>query len=407
MNTKLHEEEEIVERSVINLNLIFSLTIFLYLIIVIAKSNSILSGVIFFSFIALIIGSYWLHLGTKHNEDEGMVVYIIRKYFLNPIKSDNGSNMVLFYGGLGCVLLFLSPISSWFVYDMNYQYYFSYSYPDTGYYSEENNGFTYSFYFDGITVSINEEREEVTASDWYDTYSYWLNSYHYPVYETNDYSHYKGFEDVQDLTKTLKYLVWSSVILWTCAFLVYSYKIKRFLETKEIRDKIKSLSGRIGEINLKLGSKNETDNAILPTSAITAKLDESKIRPYVVAASSKTLLSGLIILTFISIFSALMAILMFETSFISMTHGEYALVSINEDSPFTGSSDEIRVNGEDGPSDEYGWTFEWGRGYGIYFIHMGLLSYLGLVYNSIILMKLDKKDDGDIGKLFDNLFVKE
>jgi hypothetical protein len=53
----------------------------------------------------------------------------------------------------------------------------------------------------------------------------------------------------------------------------------------------------------------------------------------------------------------------------------------------------------------YGWIFKWQRGYGIYFIYMGIISYLGLVYNSIALMRLEKEGASDIEEIFDDLFV--
>ena len=87
-----------------------------------------------------------------------------------------------------------------------------------------------------------------------------------------------------------------------------------------------------------------------------------------------------------------------------MIHGEDELV-ITEDSYFSGYTPEIRVSGDDDAYSEYGWNFKWERGYGIYFIYMGIISYLGLVYNSIALMRLEKKDVGDIEEMFDNLFI--
>ena len=335
------------------------------------------------------------------------------KYFFRPLDENSHSNMILFYGVFGCSFLLLSLISSWFVYDMGYQYYDNtLDYPDSGYYGsaydpdhEGNHGLTYNFYLDGfytygISVDINTERE------WEYDYdeSYWLNTYDYPVYDSSSYQELNGFEDVQDLTKIVKYLVWGSIALWMFTLFVYYYRIRRFLETREIREKIELLSSRITRLNLKLSPENETDKALLPISAITAKIDKTKIRPYVVVASPKKILSGLMILIFISLFLALSAALYFETSFISMIHDEDELV-ITEDSYFSGYTSEIRVSGDDDAYSGYGWNFEWGRGYGIYFIYMGIISYLGLVYNSIALMRLEKEGAGDIEEMFDDLFV--
>ena len=405
------------ERSIINLNLIFLLIIFLYLFFVIIRFNIDLAIAVCISVCLFFLGTIWLNLVT--NEEDKKAIKTIKKHLWNPIKINNGSNMILFYGVLGCFFLLLSPISSWFVYDLDYQYY---DYSDDGYYGsdydidhEGNHGLTYGFGLSEISVYIN------TATEWdggyYDPQSYWLNTYKhnsgYPIYGDYSSSAYtyeeldsNGFENTQDLTKIVKYLVWSSIILWIFTFFVYEYKMRRFLETEEIREKIELLYNRITKFKLRVKAENGTNKAILSISAITAKIDKSKTKPYVVVASSKKLLSGLMILTFISIFLALSATLYFEMSFISTIHDADELM-IEENSPFSDKIPEIRVESFDTSGTEYGWVFEWGRGYGIYFIHMSLLSYLGLVYNSIILMRLEKKEEGDIEEIFDSLFVKD
>ena len=408
-----------------NLNWVFLISIILYLSFVISRFT-VFWGFLFF--IVCIIGILWIWWDKELEStfEEPNVTHFswvsskrtLFKYIFCPLDENSRSNIILFYGAFGCSFLLLSLISSWFVYDMGYQYYDNtQDYPDNGYYSdndpdhEGNHGLAYSFNLDGISVYINTEREW----EGYWDESYWLNTYrvmvtetdgyhNYPIYSNSSYQELNGFEDVQDLTKIVKYLVWGSIVLWMFTIFVCHYKMRRFLETTEIRKKIESLSNSITRLNLKLSTENETDKALLPTSAITAKIDKAKIRPYVVVASPKKILSGLMILTFISLFLALSAALYFETSFISMIHNEDELV-ITEDSYFSAYTSEIRVNGVDRENTVYGWTFEWGRGYGIYFIYMGIFSYLGLVYNSIALMRLEKKEVGDIEEMFDNLFI--
>ena len=424
-NTVFKEDEKSIiqpylESKNLNLNFLLISFIFLYLVFVITRFNVVLGTWVGIFACLLLLGAVWLNLNPQEDENLAMkIIAILKKHLWNPIKRNNGSNMILFYGVLGCFFLLLSPFSSWFVYDMGYQYYDSPNSATPGEYGsgydrdhEGNHGLTYDFNLNGISVYINTERE--WEGDWYETESYWLNSYDYPVYDSSSsYQELNGFEDVQDLTKIVKYLVWSSIILWIFAFVVYHYKMRRFLETEEIREKIELLYNRITNFKLRVKAEEGTNKAILAISAITAKIDKSKTKPYVVIASSKKLLSGLTTLTFISIFLALSTTLYFETSFISTIHDEDELV-IKEDSDFSSETYEIRVNGKEYHNgnttmsySEYGWVFEWGKGYGIYFIHMSLLSYLGIVYNSIILMKLEKKDEGDIEEIFDSLFVKE
>ena len=419
------------EESKYNLNWFFLISIIMYLFFIIIQFN-VIGGWAFILIIALPIAGvqYGLYRSdTKTSTTVGpdssgtdLVVLadffrIINKHILVPIKRDSNSNMISFYALLGCFFLLLSPISSWFVYDLSYQYYDSYD-DQYGYYSggydlnrEGNHALTYHFYLHEISTDLSLETE---WEGYYDE-SFWLNSYQYPIYgagwQNSGYDSYQinyqerdTFDDIQDLVKIVKYLVWSSFILWTVTFFVYYYYMKRFWATAEVRKKVTLLHRRLSDLKLKAKDEDETNAPSLNASisAITEKIDKSKFGSLIVGKSPKKLLSGLIIATFISIFLALLAVYHFETSFISTTVDENELI-ITEDFLFSDQTTGYRTNSQAGYGGEYEWYFEWGRGYGIYFIHMSLLSYLGLFYNSIIFMKWDKKGEDDIEKMFYSL----
>ena len=400
------------EESKYNLNWFFMISIILYLSFIIIQFN-VIGGWAFILIIALIVIVQYVFFPDPHYQFHAKTLKIINKHILDPIKRDSNSNMISFYGLLGCFFLLLSPISSWFVYDLSYQYHDSYS----EYYSdsydlnrEGKHALTYHFYLHEITIDLSLEKEwegDVDESFWFDAYQYPIYG---PIFNTVydsyqiNYQERDTFDDMQDLMKIVKYLVWSSFILWTVTFFVYYYYMKRFWATTEIRKKVILLHRRLNGLKLKAKDEDETNSPPLNASiiAITEKIDKSKFGSLIVGKSPKKFLSGLIIATFISIFLALLAVYHFETSFISTTVDENELI-ITEDFLFSDQSTGNRTNSQAGYGGEYEWYFEWGRGYGIYFIHMSVLSYLGLFYNSLIFMKWDKKGEDDIEKMFDSL----